>query len=78
MTDGAYEETPLVGPNRRKVWRTMERLRRLRWTGWARLVAGLVLLDQAIGPITHLPSAEGIVIVCIGVLFAPVPAERDK
>lgn len=50
----------------------------LAWHQSVRLVAALVLVDQALGPITHIPSSEGIVIVALGVLFAPIPAEKAK
>ena len=54
-------------------------LRQKQWHWWARIVAGMVLLDQAIGPLSGIPSSEAIVVACIGALFAPVPSEkRDR
>lgn len=50
----------------------------IKWHQTARLVAFLILIDQAVGPVTHLPPSEGIVVVALGVLFAPVPAEKLK
>src|ERR1044072_824400 len=54
------------------------KLMHLRWHQTARIVAALVLLDQAVGPITAMPPSEAIVVVALGALFAPVPAEKDK
>ena len=52
------------------------KLRRIRWHQWARGIAALVLLDQALGTLSGIPPSEAIVVACIGALFAPVPAER--
>ena len=57
----------------RKTW---TKLRQFRWHQYARVAAALVLLDQAIGPVTGIPSSEAVVVACIGALFAPVPAVR--
>jgi hypothetical protein len=54
----------------------LKRLRQFRWHQWARIVAALILLDQALGTLTGIPSDSAIVIACIGALFAPVPTER--
>lgn len=59
----------------RKAWTT---LRHTRWHQWARLTAAVVLLDQALGTISGIPSSEAIVVAAIGALFAPVPAERRE
>lgn len=58
-----------------KAWRT---LRQIKWHQWARLVAVLVLADQAAGTLTALPSSEAIILACIGALFAPVPTEKRE
>lgn len=41
-----------------------------------RLIAMLILLDQMVGPLSSLPDDPAIVIGAIGMLMAPVPAER--
>lgn len=56
-----------------KTWQT---LRRIRWHQNARLLAALVLLDQAIGPLSTIPSSEAVVVVALGALFAPIPTEK--
>lgn len=48
-----------------------------RWHTSARIIAGLVLLDQALS-ITTIPSSEAIVVACIGALFAPIPTSRRE
>lgn len=50
----------------------------MKWHQAARLIAVLILLDQWLGPLGGIPSSEGIVVVCLGVLFAPVPTEKTK
>lgn len=54
------------------------KIQSLKWHQWARIVALMVLLDQMLGPISNLPSDATIIVVALGALFAPVPAERDK
>lgn len=49
---------------------------RIRWHQMARLLAALVLLDQAIGHPTTIPASEAIVVVALGALFAPIPTEK--
>lgn len=56
--------------------RSWTKLLHMRWHQWARLIAGVVLADQMLGPLTSLPSSEAIVVACIGALFAPVPVEK--
>lgn len=51
-------------------------LRHFRWHQWARVIAAMVLADQALGPITSIPSSEAIIVACIGALFAPIPTEK--
>lgn len=53
-------------------------LLRMRWHHWGRIVASLVLLDQALGPITAMPDSEAVVVLALGALFAPVPTERRR
>ena len=48
-----------------------------RWHTSARIIAALVLVDQAIG-LTSIPSSEAIVVACVGALFAPVPTEKRR
>jgi hypothetical protein len=55
------------------IWK---KLRLTRWHQSARVLAALVLLDQALGPLTAIPQSEAIVVACIGALFAPIPTER--
>lgn len=50
----------------------------MRWHHWGRIVASLVLLDQALGPITAMPDSEAVVVLALGALFAPVPTERRR
>lgn len=45
------------------------------WHWIVRVVAAFVLLDQATG-LTQIPSSEGIVIACLGAMFAPMPKEK--
>jgi hypothetical protein len=54
----------------------MFRLRKLRWHQWARIVALLVLFDQLSVPPQLLAQDTAIVVVALGALFAPVPAEK--
>jgi hypothetical protein len=51
-------------------------LRNTHWHQWARILAAGILADQWIGPLGGIPSSEAIVIVALGAIFAPVPAER--
>lgn len=62
-----------VGGKGKKICR---KLRLIRWHQWARGIAFLVLMDQALGTLSGIPSSEAIVVACIGALFAPVPVER--
>lgn len=55
---------------------TWQKLRLIRWHQWARGIAFLVLMDQALGTLSGIPPSEAIVVACIGALFAPVPQER--
>lgn len=48
----------------------------MKWHQSMRFVAILVLMDQVVGPLSHLPPSEAIVVVALGVLFAPVPSEK--
>jgi hypothetical protein len=49
-----------------------------RWHQYARVIAVLLLVDQAVGVVTAIPPSEAIVVVCLGALFAPVPAEKTE
>lgn len=49
---------------------------RFKWHHGMRLIATLILLDQMVGPLSSLPDDPAIVIGAIGMLMAPVPAER--
>lgn len=62
------------------MWRARltRRFAALKWHHWMRLVAGLILADQAVGTLSALPSDTAIVVACIGALFAPVPSEKPK
>jgi hypothetical protein len=42
------------------------------------VIAVLLLVDQAVGVVTAIPPSEAIVVVCLGALFAPVPAEKTE
>lgn len=61
------------GAKRGSMW---TRLKLIRWHQSARFLAALVLLDQAVGPLTTIPSSEAIVVVALGALFAPIPIEK--
>ena len=52
-------------------------IRCMRWHQWGRLIAGLVLADQFIGPLGGIPSDTAIVVVALGAMFAPVPKDKD-
>jgi hypothetical protein len=54
------------------------RLRRIHWHQWGRLIAAMTLLDQALGPVSSIPSSEAIIVACIGALFAPIPVSRES
>lgn len=55
----------------------IHRLQCLKWHQWGRFIAVLALLDQALGPVSAIPSSEAIVVVALGALFAPVPKGGD-
>lgn len=57
-----------------RIWR---KLQHMQWHQGARLAAALILADQAIGPLSGIPSSEAITVACIGALFAPIPVSRD-
>ncbi len=48
------------------------------WHYFVRAVALLEFIDQLLGPISSMPSSEGIAIACLGALFAPLPKERKN
>lgn len=48
-----------------------------RWHETARIIAALVIVDQA-ASLTSIPTSEAIVVACIGALFAPVPTEKRR
>lgn len=54
------------------------RTHRPQWHHFVRLLALLEFMDQLAGPITSMPSSEGIAIACLGALFAPLPKERKS
>jgi hypothetical protein len=43
------------------------------WHRAARITALLVLVDQAFGPVTHIPHSGAVVVACISALFSPRP-----
>jgi hypothetical protein len=43
------------------------------WHTTARVTAILVLVDQAVGPVTHIPQSAAIVVACVSALFSPRP-----
>lgn len=57
------------------MWRAA---RSLRWHQWARIIALLFLAEQWWDLSPAIPSSEGILIACIGALFAPVPEPPNK
>ena len=64
-----------MGGEGKRLWK---KLRRIHWHQWARGVAALLLLDQALGAPSGMPSSEAIIVASIGALFAPVPQERRQ
>lgn len=63
----------------RKEYRAWIRLLMQRpWHFWMRVLALLMLGDQAAGTITALPKSEAVIIVLLGALFAPIPVERRR
>ena len=52
------------------------RVRRPPWHYLMRAVALAEFIDQLAGPLTAAPSSEGIIIACLGAMFAPVPKSR--
>jgi hypothetical protein len=55
-------------------------MRRAKWN-WqtaTRTAAGLLLVDQMLGPISGLPKSEGVVIFALSLLFAPKASQRKS